>query len=270
MSKSKIEWTDEVGNVFVVSNGMAGKHGWHCEKISPGCANCYAERINIAQRFGYGTGQTYNKKNEPINLIFRRELCEKWLKVKKKKVVFVNSMTDTFLDCYEDKLIQALFYYMEKAKNLFFIVLTKRPERAIQLEEKERIVWPGNAMFMVTTEDQEQADKRIPVLLQSKAKWKGLSIEPLLGMIDIEPVWLGNYQSCGGWLPAQIHWIIVGAESNGRKVGRECKTEWIKRIINDCKQSNVPLFVKQILIEGKLSKNIEKFPEHLKIREFPL
>lgn len=50
---------------------------------------------------------------------------------------------------------------------------------------------------------------------------------------------------------------------------RECKIEWVENIVDQCKQANVPVFVKQLQINGKVVKDIESFPEDLRIREYP-
>jgi protein gp37 len=67
----------------------------------------------------------------------------------------------------------------------------------------------------------------------------------------------------------RIGWVIVGAESRGGGIGRECKIEWVRAIVAQCKEASVPVFVKQLHIDGKLVKDIEKFPEDLRLRQVP-
>ena len=66
-----------------------------------------------------------------------------------------------------------------------------------------------------------------------------------------------------------IGWVIVGAESRGGGVGRPCNIEWVRKIVYQCKAAGVPVFVKQLHIDGKLIKNMEMFPEDLRLREVP-
>jgi hypothetical protein len=91
--------------------------------------------------------------------------------------------------------------------------------------------WPDNAWVGVTAENQEQANKRVPHLMQTWAKTKFLSIEPMLGRIYLDQWW--------EW----IDWIIVGGES-GRKA-RPTDTRWVRDIRNQCIKYNIPFLFKQ-------------------------
>lgn len=84
-----------------------------------------------------------------------------------------------------------------------------------------------------------------------------LSIEPLLGKTH---VWLGDWQN-------EIDWVIVGCESGAYR--RPCKIEWVESIVDQCRAAGVPVFVKQLDIDGKVEKDITKFPKHLQIRNKP-
>jgi protein gp37 len=147
--------------------------------------------------------------------------------------------------------------------------------------EKVNGVWLG-----VSVEDQKTADERIPILLQIPAKVRWLSIEPMLEDILLRH----NYDDClNGWAadhdpndphtngvcttcPIQIQtekidWVVVGAESGANR--RPCKIEWIESIVEQCKSANVPVFVKQIHLNGELITDINQFPKHLQIQEHP-
>lgn len=231
MSASKIEWTDNSDNVFVISNEN-GKHGWYCEKISKGCEFCYAEELNVKRFHGLGTGKTYQIKNRPDNYIFKKDIVDKWSNMRVPKIHFINSMTDTFLGIYSNEDIKYLFGGMRKAANQFFIILTKRPERALELERNGVVEWADNMMFMVTTENQETANERIPLLLQSTSKNKGISVEPMLGMIDLK-IFLSN----------RINWVIVGGESG--KNARPMHPSWVINLKEQCEQTGTAFFFKQ-------------------------
>ena len=107
----------------------------------------------------------------------------------------------------------------------------------------------------MTVEDQERADERISHLLVTPAAVHFLSIEPMLGPVNILP-WLYN-----------IDWVIVGAESGAKR--RPMKLEWVRAIVDQCRMADVPVFVKQLHIDGTPVKNIEQFPEDLQIQEYP-
>lgn len=260
---SKIEWTDNADNVFVVGgmtkNGnIKNKHGWHCEKVSPACENCYAEELNKKMFMGYGTGLAYQPKNRPLIYKVRVDLMKKWKRMRVTKYHFVNSMTDTFLDFYDDEAIKVLYEYMNDAPKQFFIILTKRPQRALELEKKGLIKWGDNIIFMVTAENQKRADELIPVLLRSEAKLKGISAEPLLGNIDLRQVKIDDkthLDALRGWEYnsntfvriskdySPLNWVIVGGESG--KKARPMHPDWVRSIKDQCLEAKVPFFFKQ-------------------------
>lgn len=118
---TKIEWASETINPIRTADG-----GYHCTKISPGCANCYAEVIN--NRFG-------NKKpfdNTPVEFVLKESELEKPLRWKKPKRIFVQSMGDLFHPDIPDELISKIWDAMWKAQHHTFLILTKRPERMKQ------------------------------------------------------------------------------------------------------------------------------------------
>jgi len=116
-----------------------------------------------------------------------------------------------------------------------------------------------NLHLGVTCENQRTADERIPVLLQIPAAVRFLSLEPLLEDIRLNPI---NFHYKGF-----INWVIIGCESGPGR--RPCKLEWVRNIVDQCKAAGVPVFVKQLDINGVVEHDINKFPEDLKIREYP-
>lgn len=146
------------------------------------------------------------------------------------------------------------------------------------------INWPlSNLWLGVTAENQEMADKRIPILLQIPAVVRFVSIEPCLEEILIsahylpqlkyllsggKPIYGNNvvvYED--GKFKQGIDWVIVGCESGQNR--RECKIEWVRSIVEQCKAANVPVFVKQLSINGKVSRDMAEWPEDLRVREYP-
>jgi len=134
---------------------------------------------------------------------------------------------------------------------------------------------PLNVWIGVSVEDQERADQRIPELLRIPAKVRFLSVEPLLGPVDLEDEWL----SCKVGTNSGIHWAIVGGESG--RGARPCNVGWVRSVVQQCKTAAVPCFVKQLgasvffedtnlnLLKHPKGGDPSEWPEDLRVREFP-
>lgn len=250
MSKSLIEWTNQTWNV---STG--------CNKISQGCKFCYAEVLT--KRLAAMGQQKY--KNGFGQLTQHEDTLKEPYKWKKPTMVFVNSMSDLFHEKMPFDFIQKVFEVMNDCSQHTFQVLTKRAD--ILAKYAPFFNWTDNIWLGVSVENQEQVDKRIPYLLETPAKTKFLSCEPLLENIDFtlteldrwaaynytnlltgiltkpsglkikSPRFLHNYNP-------KIDWVIVGGES-GRGQIRPMKEEWVISIKEQCQTANVPFFFKQ-------------------------
>lgn len=239
---SSIEWTDRTWNP------VRG-----CSVISPGCVNCYA--MKFAHRFS-GDGKPYAgltkqtkagpQWNGRVQLV-HAALVEP-LSWRKPARVFVNSMSDLFHDAIPDSFILAVFVTMAKAHRHTFQVLTKRPARmvalisqwqrdGVTLREGCGYVLP-NVWLGVSCEDQQRADERIPLLLQTPAVVRFISAEPLLGPIAFKRAWWPTDR------PARLDWVIVGGESGPG--ARDCHVRWVRAIVEQCQRAAVPVFVKQL------------------------
>lgn len=198
-STSKIEWTDATWNPIRFRN-QNGKVGHYCEKVSPGCAHCYAERMQPR----FGNRIRYNAADlSKGNVFLDEKVLMQPLRWKKPRMIFVCSMSDLFGEFVDDETIDRVFSIMGECRSHTFQVLTKRPERMaeylngkIQVGKRIRSraeqlvyvpleiplsnVWPGTSV-----EDQQRADERIPHLLRCPAVVRFLSCEPLLGPIDL-------------------------------------------------------------------------------------
>ena len=249
MGKSKIEWTDSVWNP-ITGCSHAG---------SPGCDNCYAKRMaqRLKGRYGY-------PKDNPFKVTFHPDRLDQPLKWKKPRQIFVVSMGDLFHEDVEWNWQYKIFEIMLINQDHTYLILTKRPERMKKVlldiwfhlgrnypESKPdfplRNIWLG-----VTCENQEQADKRIPILLQIPAAIRFVSIEPMLSKINLR---LYDYAtSCGRHSVKRyfINQVICGTESGPRR--RHAKIEWIRNLRDQCMDANVPFFLKQIEINGKVVK----------------
>lgn len=210
-TNSAIEWT---GSTW---NPVTG-----CKKISPGCKNCYAERM--AKRL-----QAMGQKNyiKGFDLAMHPHALEMPLKWKKPQTIFVNSMSDLFLDEVPSEFIKQVFDVMNRAHWHTFQVLTKRAERLESLTAE--LPWAKNIWMGVSVENSDCAF-RVDHLRETGAHVKFLSIEPLLS--SVPHLNLNN-----------IDWVIVGGESGPG--ARPVKEEWVVEIKEQCVKANVPFFFKQ-------------------------
>jgi protein gp37 len=227
-----------------------------CKKISEGCQNCYAERIT--EKFGINGGS------------FAPEVMLN-AKAPQSGVVFVGNMTDIF--GIWNKYLTICRWMRTLSHEATNLVLTKRADRLNEFAFGLSITMENHLWFGVTCENQQRADERTSPLLESDVQHRWLSLEPLLSDITF-PVDdfsdNGHGQGClGKSLNGKmgVEWVVVGAESGPNR--RECKIEWIEHIVEQCQAAGVPVFVKQIHIDGKLVDDINKFPEHLRIRQVP-
>ena len=276
--RSKIEWTEATWNPIRGSRG-----DWTCVKVSSGCANCYAERINVRRG-----GPRYIKGNDEPRL--DREILQQPLHWRRKRMIFVCSMTDLFLESVPDEWIFDIFKIMAHCPNHVFQVLTKRAERMADLVPNIRSadycrshlvdrlhhVWLG-----VSVEDQKRANERIPHLVRTPASVRFLSCEPLLGPID-----LGAAHPCGYYcdpgadgggyhdhpfltpgIASPISWVIAGGES-----GPGCRSmelDWARSIRDQCSETGVAFFMKQLGGWPNKHGDPEGWPEDLRVRKWP-
>lgn len=208
---SQIEWTDATWNPVT-----------GCSKVSPGCKNCYAERM--AERLRKMGLAKYAQGFQPR---YHEEDLHLPLKWKKPKRIFVNSMSDLFHEEVPTDFIRQVADVMASASWHTFQVLTKRPERLIK--DFSDSVWPQNVQVGVSVESAAYFS-RIDQLRRVKAATRFLSCEPLLGSLSEMDL-------------SGIHWVIVGGESGPR--ARLIHSAWVREIRDQCKAANVPFFFKQ-------------------------
>ncbi len=211
MSKSSIEWTESTWNPLT-----------GCNKISPGCKHCYAERM--AKRL---KGMGVAKYQNGFQLTLHEESLEEPLKWTKPQMIFVNSMSDLFHKDVPLEFIQEIFDVIRRAHWHNFQLLTKRAERLSEIDP--HLSWPDNLWMGVSVENADYTF-RINHLRQTHAKTKFLSVEPLLGPIP-------------GMNLAGINWVIVGGESGPG--ARPLAREWVTEIRDQCLTAKVPFFFKQ-------------------------
>lgn len=286
---TNIQWTDETINPIV-----------GCSRISPGCSQCYAATAAASARLQrFPQYQKVAAWDGTVEFVESQLL--KPLSWKKPKKIFVCSMSDLFHENVPDEWIDKVMAVAALCPQHTFQILTKRPERALKYFTREnrftcidyqayeilradrvpyyrehpvvklplKNVWMG-----VTCENQAIADRRIPILLDIPAVVRWLSVEPLLGEIDLMKLSVGHLYAL-----ECINWVVCGGESGSG--ARPCNIAWVRSLVRQCQDADVPVFVKQLgsncqILPGlafkykdKKGGNIDSFPEDLKIREFP-
>jgi protein gp37 len=210
-NNSPIEWTDATWNPVT-----------GCTKISPGCKNCYAERLAFRLK-EMGNARYANG----FKLTLHPDVLGLPLRWAKPKMIFVNSMSDLFHESVPEDYIREVFRVMEKASWHKFQILTKRADRLARLAHT--LSWPPHIWQGVSVESKEYV-KRVALLRKVPATIRFLSIEPLLGLIPRLPL-------------EGIHWVIVGGESGPGH--RPINIEWVRDIRTQCVSASVPFFFKQ-------------------------
>ncbi|MFA5168117.1 MAG: phage Gp37/Gp68 family protein [Candidatus Omnitrophota bacterium] len=209
--KSSIEWTESTWNPVT-----------GCSKISPGCQNCYAERM--AKRLKAMGQPNYVNGFKVAMHDHTLELPLHW---KKPQTIFVNSMSDLFHESVPFEYVERVFDVMRSADWHRFQVLTKRAERL--LEFNDQIEWAPNIWMGVSVESQDYMS-RIDCLRDTDAFVKFLSLEPLLG-----PLHDLNLRD--------IDWVIAGGESGPG--ARPMSSEWVTDIRDQCLAQKTAFFFKQ-------------------------
>jgi protein gp37 len=229
-----------------------------CRHISPGCDNCYAE--SAAQRLvhlpQYATVAAGGKWTGEVSMHEPAlDLPRKWQTPQR---ILVPSMGDLFYDAVPDEWIGRVFEVMETISWHRYLVLTKRPARMRDLSNEffRNLDTPNHIWWGATVENQDVFSNRLAALRSTPGnKW--LSIEPMLG-----PVYRIQDAADAG-----VRWVVIGAESGPKR--RPCSLDWVYALVEDCNRCGIDVYVKQLDIDGKLVKDIEAFPEDLRIRELP-
>lgn len=237
-----------------------------CTRVSAGCVNCYAEVLGT-NRLGveWGKGKP-RRRTAATTWKMPQRWNRKAAKLGIRIRVFCASLADVFDPEVPAEWRAELWQLIRETPNLDWIIVTKRPENFVAMLPED---WGGgweNVWLVVTCEDQAAADRRIPILLNTHAAVRGVSLEPLLGPINLNRIheeWTDEFgchtqcwESCltgrrfDGWSDGEtdgwtkLDWVIVGGESGTE--ARTCRAEWFDRIWRDCRAAGVPLFVKQL------------------------
>lgn len=237
---SKIEWCDATWNCVT-----------GCTKVSQGCKHCYAERD--WKRLSANPATSYYGRAFADVRCHPERLAQP-LHWKKRRRIFVNSMSDLFHESVPDAFIERVWATMTHAKQHIFQILTKRPTR-MQSVVKDLSDINGrplpNVWLGVSAENQAAADERIPLLLETPAGVRFVSIEPMLGPITLPFLRkLPCYCHDGGLHP-RIDWVICGSESGSHARRDPAMHEWVRSLRDQCVAAGVAFFWKQDAERGR-------------------
>jgi len=268
---SKIEWCDHTWNPWI-----------GCTKVSAGCAHCYAEGVGKRLGVPWGPGQPRRRAAaSTMRLPFQWDRRAHRLGIRYR--VFCASLADIFDAEVPDAWRDEVFAVMARTPHLDWIVVTKRLKVArdylmigreagngvhmppiwhIGMTQgdpswQDTMDWPlPNVTLVASVEDQKQADARIPILLDIPAARRGVSIEPMLGPVDLTRVdaaslhgdmaghkidaLIGGRKSATPW---HLNWVVCGGESGPR--ARPMHPEWARSLRDQCEASGAAFFFKQ-------------------------
>jgi protein gp37 len=237
-------------------------HSWNpvigCTPASPGCDNCYAKALHDQRHAAFVAGSRipacYAKPFGQVTCL--EERLARPLGWKKPRRVFVNSMSDLFHPDVPFEFLDRVFAVMALASQHTFMICTKRAERMREyLRTYDRLpaalTWPyPNIWLGVTAENQEQADARIPILLDTPAAKRFVSVEPMLGPVSLSK-YLRDDCDCGicnfcngGPALRMLDWVICGGESGPN--ARPLHPSWALSLRDQCASAGVPFFFKQL------------------------
>ncbi len=244
---TKIPWATETWNPF---------HG--CTPVSAGCLHCWAKPF--AKRLA-GAGIKGYDKSDPFAVTLHRHKLTEPYHWRKPRLVFVGSMSDMFHQNIPTSYIEQMFDVMRECSQHIFQILTKRPRR--MAEHMRNHLLPQNVWLGTSVENTKAAMMRLPhmgychfdrrVSLPNAIR-RIISYEPALGAVEFK-----------GW--NCFEWLIIGCESGPKR--RPFKDRWARSAIEECSNRHIPVYVKQIPVNGKVSKEPSEWPTALQVQEYP-
>lgn len=292
---STIEWTDATWNPIT-----------GCSVVSPGCTNCYAMKLagTRLQNHPSRKGLTRPSKAGPVwtgEVRLNAEWLDQPLRWKRPRRIFVCAHGDLLHESVPDEWIEGIFGIMAAAPHHNFQVLTKRADRMRRFMQNATLDrcqaelctgtrWPASDLLLkrtlylngpwplpnvwlgVSAEDQKRAYERIPHLLATPAAERFVSLEPLLGPINLtdidynifldsiarkprenpnDPDWPAmRYDTLRGHMKGpddvglpKLDWVIAGGESGPG--ARPMHPDWVRSLRDQCAAAGVPFFFKQ-------------------------
>jgi len=251
---SKIEWCDHTFNP------------WEgCQKVGPGCDNCYAEsrnaRFSGGQAVNWGPGaprRRTSRANWGKPLAWNRGAGEFFAEHGRRQRVFCASLADIFDNEVNPQWRRDLFDLIELTPNLDWLLLTKRVGNVVRMLPTHDWAARANVWLGATIVNQEEADRDIPKLLAVPARVRFLSMEPLLGPVDLTRIDINGHSEIypltgttdcedDDGRPAPdipgIDWVIAGGESGPG--ARPMHPDWVRSLRDQCQGAGVPFLFKQ-------------------------
>lgn len=232
---SGIEWTDHTFNPWT-----------GCTKVSPACDFCYAEawskRSGHVEWGPHGERRRTKTWGNPIKWNRQAEAEGRRFRV------FCASLADV-LDNHKSiqhEWRRDLWDLIEYTPNLDWLLLSKRPQNATRFLSPDwwDFGFPSNVWVGTTVENQEEAERRLPALMNIPARIRFLSCEPLVGPINLDGIWghpgSADAEQLDNW---PIHWVIAGGESGSKF--RPANPDWFRSLRDQCELANVPFLFKQ-------------------------
>ena len=196
---------------------------WHgCIKCSEGCENCYMYYLDRIH--GNGDSSKVRKTDSMYYPLSRNRKGQ--FHIKSGETLRVCLTSDFFIEQADEWREEAWNVIYERPDVKFFL-LTKRPQRVEKCLPADWGDGWGNVFFNITCENQKRADERIPIMRDLPFAHKGIMAAPLIGEISI-----ARYLEEGF-----IEQVICGGENYDG--ARECRYEWVKRLHDECVDSNV-------------------------------
>ncbi len=273
--KTGIQWCDHTFNPWI-----------GCTKVSAGCEHCYAERDNNRYKWvdGWGLGQA-RRRTSDANWKNPLQWAIQARKEQRVHRVFCASLADVFDAEVSQDWKNQLFSIIESINQvcgyLEWLLLTKRIENVNYMMPRNWLEDPPSFIRLgVTAENQEMADYRIPKLLKVWSGKNFVSVEPMLGSVNLTRIrWakisvdVADYRRLGVPAPDEmwslrdalyshpgdeynkplhgIDWVIAGSESGPK--ARPFDPDWARSLRNQCQAADIPFFLKQTPINGKLT-----------------
>lgn len=259
MSVTTIEWTKRPGTIGETWNPTTG-----CNKVDRGCKHCYAETMHKRLRAMGQAKYAAPFLDGAVGHIDTLTIPLSWTK---PRTVFVNSMSDLFHKDLPFTFILEVMHTIQTTPQHTYLVLTKRPERALEFwawmqGQMPDGRWdpPRNLWMGTSANDQASANVRVPILLNLKGVLRFLSYEPATGPLDLTQIEgtlhermgkprinaLAGLKYSGYDIDRdnpRLHWVICGGESGPKAVPMH--PAWARKVRDDCKAAGVPFFFKQ-------------------------
>lgn len=268
---TKIEWADATFNPWI-----------GCTRVGPGCDNCYAAvsppSRSMSIKWGAGEPRHHTSaSNWAQPLVWERKAQDFQAEHGRRQRVFCASLADVFDNEVPPSWRAELFALIASTPNLDWMLLTKRIANVAKMIEApgmQKCGLPGNVWLGATVVNQEEADRDVPKLLALPAQVRFLSIEPMLGPIDLTRIDVsGDFEiyplsgttGCEDYdgpipdIPA-LNWVICGGESGPG--ARPMHPDWARSLKQQCQAASVPFFMKQMTKKAAI-------PADLLVREFP-